>query len=398
MVRLAIAIIIICLLSLSLSPNIISLSNAHDREASTQTLSPKNSLTEHPTGNVSVDSQKSFELQISEPILWSAYPSIKRQKLTFKSEDRSGSGELLIIPPSSVKISQEYIQAAVEYDFQRYYQIPQKPIPGKAYKPWPGIRIDEYVKINEQKDNFLIVSDSLETGFFMPNGFIITRGKLVAKPKGTGLFDVDSMGISDGEFSVFVLDEGNVGIRKVTIRNNEWVKTSPTENIKEAIFTLPMRENSKDVVGNIVDNLAATKTPSAGPHDAVWPIGRSCAVSMMGADKSENIYLLHIASNPNTPEAKEPNILDALSVLKYAGCTDVALLGLSADVHRYMLGENMFEAKARVGSTSGVTASGKLRGIAVFLIFSKKESLDRPLYSSDVSKKETTNLQTNSCP
>ncbi|MCK5083319.1 MAG: hypothetical protein KAR31_10470, partial [Candidatus Omnitrophica bacterium] len=151
-----------------------------------------------------------------------------------------------------------------------------------------------------------------------------------------------------GEFSFFVLDRDNIGIREIILGDNGLA--GEISSIKYAVTGPVLRRNGKDASNNISEVM-----PPLRNNEVTWPKDRGQAFSIIGKDVKDQIVQVTMMGNPDVHKKGEMNLSDINQIVTELGLVDAILLGVSADAQQYIRGEKVevIEADAGAGSATG---------------------------------------------
>lgn len=182
----------------------------------------------------------------------------------------------------------------------------------------------------------IFASNSLQTNFWEPNGFLIIDGQLVAIP-----------GVRQAEPPwVFVLEAaaaGKIGLRRLTLTDG----IPQTNGILQAVVGPVLVRAGKSVASRIrrypteggAANADADLSKGAYANRTRWdPKTTHAAFSALGRTNDNQLVFLSLVGRPETGQ-KQASVEDVAEALIQSGAVEAVLLGGSMDVQQWAVGD-----------------------------------------------------------
>lgn len=214
-----------------------------------------------------------------------------------------------------------------------YYNPPreEEEKKGKEYKPRPGMTIEEFVK-EYGSDDLIFTSNGTQVVWNFRNGFLISEGRLMAKPADVPcLFEDEGIIPLNGEFTVFNLDNGC--LETIEIANNE-LKTKIRGS---ALPGAPIVQNGRFVP----PQYSGKRTPPQNNQVAFDYKIVPAAWVVVGTRGDGSTTFVHSFGDLMLKDFVEEVVIRELN-LRYA-----VLLGGSADSQCYIFGQKSKAARKR---------------------------------------------------
>ncbi|MBU1726722.1 MAG: hypothetical protein KJ880_03745, partial [Candidatus Omnitrophica bacterium] len=268
-----------------------------------------------------------------------AVDGLKKASVVLREENRFAQGKVVRIDPSKIVMGIWVGKDSVEYDFSRFARSPEfAKQDNKIYREFPGRTVAQFV--SDEKVPFAV--NGHQGNFYLANTLVIIDGKLIRKP----VPDIkhDNYVQLTGKYFFLVLDQDNIGIREINIKNDQ--PQEDISSIKCALSGPVLVRGGKDVSEEVI----FSKKP-LGNNEVTWdPKKASFAFSLIGKDKNGRLVQVSMAGNPTAKGTDEAMLSDIREVAARLKLEDAIILGTSMDVQQYVEGSSLIEAEARKGS------------------------------------------------
>ncbi len=263
------------------------------------------------------------EVQLGTPREWAGSAAGQVIPVSVAGEGRTSSGRAVVLDPAHVVIRQ-IVNPNVTGNAWDW-----KSIRGSSKDQQPGKPLADLLRDPQQWGPVEVPADarlglamhSFQTNFWEPQGFLVTRGRLVAL-----------RGVAWGrEPEVFVLDAGRFGLRRLSLADG----IPQAQGIQEAIPGPVLVRAGRNVSGEIQQGSVDWPDANAVRWD---PRTTTAAFSALGRTADDRLIFLSLVGEPQTG-LRQATVGDMAQAMTKLGATEAVLLGGSMDVQQWVVGD-----------------------------------------------------------
>ena len=305
----------------------------------------------------------SDSMQISGFRLAGAWKQVREglslKRITFSKEGRFTDGRAVKIEPGLFKVGLPYIQACVDYNFWQHSILPD----AKNFEAPSGLPLKKFIRRQrklEPENTIVFACNSIYGNFWDANSVIISDGKIIHKTV-SGIFQPVYRPPS-GPFWFFVFDNNALGMKLLELKDGRL--PAGASLCRNAVMGLPLL-----LAGVKQDHLIEQSQPAEKGNQVYYdPRNYLSAMSAVGINNADELIFAALKGDPD--KAPEMIISEMAEGMRLLETRDAILLGTSADVQQFILGQKPRYLIANPQPSSTTGKFYKVRPLSSIITFS----------------------------